>query len=115
MDDDDENENEVVVDGYEEYDPPLPPSYKFDKFDPDNDNDAARILREVLGDPPPDVVYRRWERMPPPSGNGENGENGKYGRGRRYGVVTIRGRKRVMSPQNRMGEEGGSFPRGGVS
>lgn len=30
--------------------------------DYDDDNDAARILLKVLGDPPPNVVYKRWEK-----------------------------------------------------
>lgn len=32
--------------------------------DLDDDNDAARILLKVLGDPPPNVVYKRWEKDP---------------------------------------------------
>jgi hypothetical protein len=37
---------------------PAPP---FDHRDIDDENDASVILRKVLGPPPPNVVYRRWE------------------------------------------------------
>uniref|UniRef100_A0A7S4J1H5 Uncharacterized protein n=1 Tax=Odontella aurita TaxID=265563 RepID=A0A7S4J1H5_9STRA len=54
-------------------DPPAP----FANADWDDDNDAAKILRAALGDPPSNVAYRRWEK------DGATGE---------YRVVTIRGR-----------------------
>ena len=37
---------------------PAPP---FDHHDVDDENDASVILRKVLGDPPKNVVCRRWE------------------------------------------------------
>lgn len=37
---------------------PAPP---FEHRDLDDENDASVILRKVLGDPPANVVYRRWE------------------------------------------------------
>ena len=37
---------------------PAPP---FDHRDMDDENDASIILRKVMGDPPSNVVYTRWE------------------------------------------------------
>jgi hypothetical protein len=37
---------------------PFPP---FEHRDWDDDNDASKILMKVLGDPPKDVVYTRWD------------------------------------------------------
>lgn len=37
---------------------PFPP---FEHRDWDDDNDAARVLMKVLGNPPNDVVYTRWD------------------------------------------------------
>jgi hypothetical protein len=37
---------------------PAPP---FDQRDIDDENDASVVLRKVLGDPPANVVYKRWE------------------------------------------------------
>ena len=34
----------------------------FAHADIDDDNDAAKVLQTVLGDPPSNVVYKRWER-----------------------------------------------------
>jgi len=39
-------------------DEPAPP---FEHRDIDDENDASVILRKVLGDPPVDVVYKKWE------------------------------------------------------
>lgn len=36
---------------------PAPP---FDHRDIDDDNDASVVLRKVLGEPPANVVYKRW-------------------------------------------------------
>ena len=37
---------------------PFPP---FEHRDWDDDNDASKVLMKVLGDPPKDVVYTRWD------------------------------------------------------
>lgn len=37
---------------------PFPP---FEHRDWDDDNDASKVLMKVLGDPPKDVVYSRWD------------------------------------------------------
>lgn len=45
---------------------PFPP---FEHRDWDDDNDASKVLMKVLGDPPKDVVYIRWDY------NEEQGKN----------------------------------------
>ena len=47
-------------------DDPFPP---FKDSDFDDDNDASKVLAKVLGRPPSNVVYKRWER---------NDKNGNY-------------------------------------
>ena len=37
---------------------PFPP---FEHRDLDDDSDASKILMKVLGDPPKDVIYTRWD------------------------------------------------------
>jgi len=37
---------------------PAPP---FEHRDWDDDNDASKVLMKVLGDPPKDVMYTRWD------------------------------------------------------
>ena len=41
---------------------PGDPFVPFAHPDVDDDNDAAKVLQNVLGDPPSNVVYKRWER-----------------------------------------------------
>ena len=41
---------------------PGDPFVPFAHADIDDDNDAAKVLQTVLGDPPSNVVYKRWER-----------------------------------------------------
>ena len=41
---------------------PDDPFVPFAYVDIDDDNDAAKVLQTVLGDPPSNVVYKRWER-----------------------------------------------------
>ena len=41
---------------------PGDPFVPFAHPDIDDDNDAAKVLQNVLGDPPSNVVYKRWER-----------------------------------------------------